>query len=387
MISLTILLFIALLAFLFSSNDWDKRELFIISSLTIAFSAFMIFGYFKMSSNYFDFNKIADRSLIKSKELFIVATKKDTVYANNRQNLILEITKNISENKKLLGYTIILSEILFDKNHKNIVKSIKQEKRFFIKANPNKFKNLKDLREYTLNFSNKIVEKLNLSTKPIKNQGNPYYLLFILFFCYGIYFISKSAKIPDIKIVANQQRYYDEVNRNMVYNFYENRKVMKNDRVEVLVNKHSKKLIKTFYNKIDDKEKISDSFISTTFFLNLKNINPTKIEKLDEIKSPIYIAIFKKIKSYVSSREEKLDYEIELKNNGYFLEFFLMDLWERYTGDINISVANLQVLATSDIEKELLGAIDNISLNSIKANGASLYYKYMYFKDRIKEYL
>lgn len=62
-----------------------------------------------------------------------------------------------------------------------------------------------------------------------------------------------------------------------------------------------------------------------------------------------------------------------------------MDLWEKYTSRENISVANLKILATNFMENEFLGAIDILSLDSnVKYSGSALYYKYMLFKDRVK---
>ncbi|EAH8338417.1 hypothetical protein EU792_09005, partial [Campylobacter upsaliensis] len=71
----------------------------------------------------------------------------------------------------------------------------------------------------------------------------------------------------------------------------------------------------------------------------------------------------------------------------YYAEFFLMELWEKYTPQFNISVANLDILASSEKEREFLGALDLIHLNCVKRKGAVFYYKYLEFKDRIKEYL
>ena len=64
-----------------------------------------------------------------------------------------------------------------------------------------------------------------------------------------------------------------------------------------------------------------------------------------------------------------------------------MDLWEKYTYKFNISLANLDILATNLNEKELLGALDLLNLNCVKLKGAVLYYKFIQFKDRIKDFV
>ena len=64
-----------------------------------------------------------------------------------------------------------------------------------------------------------------------------------------------------------------------------------------------------------------------------------------------------------------------------------MSLWEEHTFKFNISLANLEVLATSKNEIELIGALDLLNLNCVKRKGAVLFYKYIEFKNRIKDYV
>ena len=382
MIALIIFLFIAGIVFMFSS-DWDKREIFIGSSILIAFSSFMIYVFFNMLDNDFDINKITTQKVDK-KDLITIIKQKENIYATNNKDVVLEIIKNTKDGN-LLGYTLVYQKLSFLENNPSIVSGVEFEKEIFIKADPQKFANLKTLQKHILLMANNMCDKFGLEAKRLKNKGNPFYAIFIPFFIFGFWYLGKSTKLPPISISANQQRYFDEVNQKMVYDFYENRKKVKKDRIEIDVNAEEKKLIKTFYNNELGNE--SASFISTLFFLNLKNLQPTKINSIDEIKSPVYKAIFDKIKKYVEDMELTLDYNRELENNGNFVEFFLMDLWERYTKRINISVANLEILAQNELELEFIGAMDTISINSVKSKGASLYYRYMHFKDRIKDYV
>ncbi len=50
-------------------------------------------------------------------------------------------------------------------------------------------------------------------------------------------------------------------------------------------------------------------------------------------------------------------------------------------------MANLEVLATNKNEIELIGALDLLNLNCVKRKGAVLFYKYIEFKNRIKDYV
>ena len=62
---------------------------------------------------------------------------------------------------------------------------------------------------------------------------------------------------------------------------------------------------------------------------------------------------------------------------------FLIDCWCRFTKPFNIGLANLDMLATDFTQKELIGAIDNADLNSVKRAGAGLFFKYALFKNLI----
>ncbi|MBS4235526.1 hypothetical protein [Campylobacter vulpis] len=202
-----------------------------------------------------------------------------------------------------------------------------------------------------------------------------YYLFLTPCFLILLYFIKQKIKPKPLNIEANQQRYFDEVNALMIKEFYQTRKDIKKDRVEVYVNKESKKLIKN--NKIVPE-----------FFLLYHSLEPTKISNINELKQyTIFAIIFKKLEEFIKLKEIKIDYEKELENNHYYAEFFLMELWEKYTPQFNISVANLDILASSEKEREFLGTLDLIHLNCVKRKGAVFYYKYLEFKDRIKEYL
>ncbi|EAK4083668.1 hypothetical protein C1E10_04625 [Campylobacter upsaliensis] len=214
-----------------------------------------------------------------------------------------------------------------------------------------------------------------LYTNEEELKTSVYYLFLTPCFLILLYFIKQKIKPKPLNIEANQQRYFDEVNALMIKEFYQTRKDIKKDRVEVYVNKESKKLIKN--NKIVPE-----------FFLLYHSLEPTKISNINELKQyTIFAIIFKKLEEFIKLKEVKIDYEKELESNHYYAEFFLMELWEKYTPQFNISVANLDILASSEKEREFLGALDLIHLNCVKRKGAVFYYKYLEFKDRIKEYL
>lgn len=203
-----------------------------------------------------------------------------------------------------------------------------------------------------------------------------WYLAFIPLILILDRYISIKIAPKKLEIIADQQRYWDEVNSQSIANFYNFRKRMLKGRIEVEIDENSKKIIK-------------NGHIVPDFFIKYKNLELTKINSIEDIEkcSKVYKAIFKKVKGFIDILEIKIDYEEVLKKNNNCLEFFLLELWEEYTPKFNISPANLDILATNEKEIEFLGAIDLIHLNCIKRKGAVIYYKYLESKNRIQNFL
>ncbi|ECQ8738079.1 hypothetical protein F0F72_08110, partial [Campylobacter jejuni] len=101
-----------------------------------------------------------------------------------------------------------------------------------------------------------------------KPEKSLYYLILIPFLILMLKYIKKRIKVKGLDIIANQQRYFDEVDSKMIDEFYKNRRIIKRDRIEVSVNENSKKLMKNGY-------------IVPEFFINYKNMELTKIENLN----------------------------------------------------------------------------------------------------------
>ncbi|WP_376843606.1 hypothetical protein [Campylobacter coli] len=203
-----------------------------------------------------------------------------------------------------------------------------------------------------------------------------WYLAFIPVILILDRYISIKIKPKKLEIIADQQRYWDEINSQSIANFYNFRKRMLKSRIEIEIDENSKKIIK-------------NGHIVPDFFIKYKNLELTKINSIKDIEecSKVYKAIFKKVKGFIDILEVKINYEEILKNNNYYLEFFLLELWEDYTPKFNISPANLDILAIDEKEIEFLGAIDLIHLNCIKRKGSAMYYKYLESKNRIQNFL
>ena len=227
-----------------------------------------------------------------------------------------------------------------------------------------------------------------------KNYQNYIYLLFIPFFIIGMYHLKKARKIVPLSVQANQQRYWEEIKASDVYKFFLGRKEPKRKKIVIRVNEGEKKFFKSS-ELIPDKDYVSVNFFrmlkrieKELTFVDLKSSQNIEKDMNDTINQiPLYKAVFDKIKFFIREQDIKANLvDIFLEDKGC-VEFFLLDLWERYTKRVNIGTANLVLLAEREIEEEFIGAMDNVDLYSVKAKGAALYYRYMVFMGRVDNYL
>ena len=210
----------------------------------------------------------------------------------------------------------------------------------------------------------------------VEFQTSYYYLLAVPVFILGFFVVEHVSREKGLEIVANQQRYWEEIDAKAIYGFFSGRKDRKSDRIEIKVNRESKR----FFRDLNGERKIN-----LNFFRTLKLIEPTIIKCVDDLyQYPLYKAIYKKLSEIINSKEIKLNMDDVIKENAYCAEFFLMDLWDKYTKDINIGIGSLVVLARGATQEELIGALDNIDLNCVKPKGAALYYAYCVFKGKEK---
>jgi hypothetical protein len=209
-----------------------------------------------------------------------------------------------------------------------------------------------------------------------KQMESYIYILFIaisFLIAYKIFLLSKTKPLD---VLAKQQSYWNIPHQD-IYNKFRNKLEIKSDRVEVSTNELEKKIYRRYSN--------SSELITGNIFLAIQNLELTKISNLNEINSELYNTIFQKIKSSTIKQEEDVNFDEILKENENYLEYFLIDCWDRYTKRINVGIAPLNVIAKTFTEQELLGALDNVCLSSVKRNGAALYFKYMQFKNLLPQ--
>lgn len=199
-----------------------------------------------------------------------------------------------------------------------------------------------------------------------------FYLIFIAIALITIYKIYLLSKKKPVDIVAKQTSYWG-VNAKDIYKKYDWKLDFKKDRIETRTNRLQKQIYRVYSNE--------EKYITGNIFLAMNDLKFTKVNDLSEIQSELYTTIIKKFKEIIEELELKNDLDTLLKENGNCVEFFLINCWEIYTQRVNLGIATLDILAKNFTEYELLGALDNATLNSVKRHGAAMYFKYAEFKN------
>lgn len=210
----------------------------------------------------------------------------------------------------------------------------------------------------------------------VSQQRQYYFLLFIPVFILTIYVVHFLGKPKPLEVIAKQQSYWN-VSQSAIYNYFKNRIIDKEDRKEVQINTLSKRFIRKY-----DSE--SRQYFTTSVYSEYKQLKLTMVNSLSEIEDyGLYMMIFSKVSGFTKYKEMSVDFEKILHENNMCLEYFLIDIWEKYTKEFNIGTATLNVVAKREIEQQLIGALDNIDLSNVKRCGAGLFYSYMKFKGRL----
>lgn len=135
-------------------------------------------------------------------------------------------------------------------------------------------------------------------------------------------------------------------------------------------------------------KKIHQNFL----LLHLKEYNHFTIHHDDveeffkKTKHKLYKVLFEKIKFFIESSEDDIDLNKILEENGFCIEFFLINLWERYANIYSYGIGTLQIYTyNNDGNKDsnleaLLYAVDAAVTTNIHRKGFSLYFYYYHFK-------
>lgn len=205
-----------------------------------------------------------------------------------------------------------------------------------------------------------------------------YFLFFLLVFLLTIYIVSSTVRKKPFNIIARQQNYWN-VPQSVIYDYFKSRVIDKKDRKEVEINTLSKKFMRKYDNE-------TQSYFTTNIYNEYRQLDLTIVKNIKNIENyKLYTTIFLKIVEFIRYKEVHIDFEKILRENNMCIEYFLLDLWEKFTKEFNIGTATLNVLAKRNIEYELIGALDNVDLANVKRHGAALFYSYTKFKGRLPQ--
>jgi hypothetical protein len=111
-----------------------------------------------------------------------------------------------------------------------------------------------------------------------------------------------------------------------------------------------------------------------------------KIESLkyfDSKASRLEKKIYKKMQKVNKKNELGLEFNRILAENGFIVEFFLMDIWERIVSRDILGVATLNVIAKSKRELCLIDALDALVSENLQKDAVGLLAHYFNYKNRI----
>lgn len=199
-----------------------------------------------------------------------------------------------------------------------------------------------------------------------------FYIFFIVVSVLTIYKIYLLSIKKPLNIVARQQSYWG-IKAKDIYKKYDWKLDFRKDRIEVKNNPLEKQIYRQYSNDA--------KYLTGNIFLAMKDLEFTYANDISEINSELYKTMIKKFEEIILDLELKNEFNNLLKANNNNVEFFLINCWEIYTKRVNLGIATLDILVKNFTEYELLGALDNATLNSVKRHGAAMYFKYAEFKN------
>ena len=113
----------------------------------------------------------------------------------------------------------------------------------------------------------------------------------------------------------------------------------------------------------------------------------TKIDSLQYFDNKnthiLHKIIFQKLSNLNISRHININLKYLLFGNNFYLEYFLIDFWERVVIYEALGTGTLEYYCRSEKDNELIGALDNALKSSVQKRGSFLWAKYILHKNRI----
>ena len=206
----------------------------------------------------------------------------------------------------------------------------------------------------------------------------PIYFLILPFIAYYLYKKGETIFLTKLEVIARQNSAWG-VSPKRILNRFSHRIKKKKGRNEIEVEP-----ARTFYTVKDNGMKsISMIAIDGIKDYDYKN-NLTKIDDVSFFTSKkcpeLYNVIFLKLKEVNEELEKGIDFQAQLRSNQYILEFFILDMFEVLITDIPLGVATLNTLANTQVELDMVSAMDSVISTNVNRDGLELFALFAYNK-------
>ena len=206
----------------------------------------------------------------------------------------------------------------------------------------------------------------------------PIYFILLPIFAYFLYKKGENTFLTKLEVIARRSSAWG-VSPKRILNRFSHRIHKKKGRNEIEVEPQS-----TFYTiKENGLKSISMTVMDDIRDYDYKN-NLTKIDDISFFTSKkcpeLYNVVFLKLLEVNEDLEKGIDFNKELRNNQYILEFFILDMFETLITDIPLGVATLNTLAETQVELDMVSAMDSVISTNVNRDGLELFALFAYSK-------
>lgn len=172
--------------------------------------------------------------------------------------------------------------------------------------------------------------------------------------------------------------------------------VLENNKHKVVQKRGRKEIAQKYLDKVDffyriNEKNNGEKILDDKALYMIRDFKPeeqlTKIKSLDYFKkdaSELIKKVYNKIREFEADAELGIDFEEMLKRNDYYLEYFILEGWEKTAQYENIGVGTLQEVAKNKMEIKLIGAMDTVISSFLVYDAIELFAHFCFHHGRLK---
>jgi hypothetical protein len=174
------------------------------------------------------------------------------------------------------------------------------------------------------------------------------------------------------------------------------KRILENNEHKIVQKRGRKEIDEKYLNEVKifyhiNEKKNGEKILNTEVFYLIRDFMPdkqlTKIESLEYFKkdaSEMIKKIYDKCVEFDLTAEHELDFEELLEKNGYYLEYFILDIWRKTALYEPIGVAGLDQIAKNKLEIKLVGAMDASISSFVVYDGIELLAHFLFHHEELK---